>query len=609
MHEEDYGRLDLPKSCPVTISRISLPESGRRETWLIREHDPYGEYPHIYAKICHNTSSDSQQSSSGAQSSSSSSSRSRFRGRRQVPVNHTQDAAATSSSADTVIVLSDVGCGTEVPNTTRRTNSFSVGSDKAARSRHEPEPEVWNLRTFLEYTINPDGRIPYLVLSTHCHYDHVLGLAKLPPCTAGAGGDSQDLAATRAAQHEHQHQHPNGEGTNRPATTVLASSHDKSFVTPYANLQKHSLCKSVGLDAPRYTITWVEDMSYVTWNPYVSSNLNEPDEAKGSESSSVNTQITVLYTPGHTPDSLSWYDADLALLCVGDTFYLKETDVTRTSPWGPEPPMPTNFPLEGNMVDLWKTLRKLLDFARARDKELQLEADRQADATACTAVRDDGAQQSYSTSLLSSQSSDSHLAGHHNHGLQCRSPQNGFSHTVPNRQGHLPEPVFQTVICPASSVEEEEGDARHRTSGVEEEEQDEEEDWLLVDLPPTSCTPPPYGKVRLAAAHTTVSLDDAEAAILSFWEFMARVLRDQIPKIRIEDGSRGEERWLWDYALQQQNGHSQSQRQSQPYRLPDSKTPCLRYLRKFSVVAPLSVIEEGRRNISALDISCPVLID
>ncbi|KAI1610043.1 beta-lactamase-like protein [Exophiala viscosa] len=486
MHERGRFHLDIPKSCPFTISKISLNSQSSYDTWLIREHDQYGEYPHIYAKICQTSS---QHSRSCDQQGSRDDTW-------ETVENHGQDDHA----ADKVIILSDTGCGTEVPNMTMtQSSSLASNNQTPSKARTRQSPGVWNLRTFLEYTINPDGRIPYLVLTTHCHYDHILGLAKLPSTAAESG-----LA-------------PGDQQRHCPSTTVLTSSHDKSFVTPYSNLQKHSLCGSVGLDAPTYTITWAPDMSVVTWHQSTGLGCGIP------------TPITVLHTPGHTPDSLSWYDADLRLLCVGDTFYVKETDTTRESPWGPEPPMPTIFPSEGNVTDLRQTLKKLLDFVQARNKELS--------------------------------SQKQNVVRRHSH--RCAGwDQCGFNH---HDQGDVPEPLFRDET------------AKSRV----------EDDWLFVDL---HRGPP---RVRLAAAHTTVSVD-AEAAIVSFGKFMERVLRDEIPKVRVEDCGHGEERWLWDYALQDDGQACKHGDESNGNASPNGD---LRYLYRYSVMAPLRVIEEGRKNV------------
>ena len=147
-----------------------------QSSWLIREHDKYGEYPNIFAKFCR-------------------------------------------VSDDAVIVLSDSGCATSVRN-----EDFDSDLSNG--------PEHWNLRTFLEATINPSAKLPYLVITTHCHYDHILGITHLPPA----------------------------------GTSVMTSNHDKDFVTPYSHLQQNSLCDTVGVNAPHYTTEWLDDMQAVRWD-------------------------------------------------------------------------------------------------------------------------------------------------------------------------------------------------------------------------------------------------------------------------------------------------------------------------------------------------------
>ena len=107
----------------------------------------------------------------------------------------------------------------------------------------------------------------------------------------------------------------------------------------------------------------------------------------------------------------------------------------------------------------------------------------------------------------------------------------------------------------------------------------DEEPWLLVSKahspsPSPSPSPSKSSRVRLCAAHTTFNLD-AEAAILEMKDFMAAVFRDEVPNKHVEQAPRGEERWLWDYALEQEWE--------------------MEY--KYSVLAPLSIVEEGRRTI------------
>jgi glyoxylase-like metal-dependent hydrolase (beta-lactamase superfamily II) len=241
-------------------------------TYLIHENDSHQEHPHIYAKICSREVDDGDKAS--------------------------------------VIVLSDTGVGTEAVD----------------GAQH------WTLWTFLESTINPGCQIPYLVVLTHCHYDHILGLKHL-------------------ALAEHQHQN-NMHVQRQPHVTIAASSHEPSFVTPYETLAEHSLCKDQGVDTPIYKIDmWCDDRQRL-----------EYDHPSGS---SIPVGVIIFHTPGHTPDSMSWYDEDNKVLYVGDSLYQQESSETREAPWGPEQPMSIIFPKEGSLVDWWSSVKNLIAFVEA----------------------------------------------------------------------------------------------------------------------------------------------------------------------------------------------------------------------------------------------------
>lgn len=527
MTEEGFFCLpDIPDSCPFTISRLLTPSGEASASWLIREHDQCGEYPHIYAKVCTSP-------------------------RRQED----DDGGPEKPAAHKVIVLSDTGCATETLNT--KLQRCDADGLNEIYSTPPGEPRRWNLRTFLEYTINPGGQTPYVVITTHCHYDHILGIGKLMKPTPPA----------RPRCFSPKTRHMSHEQLSRVTTpTVLTSSHDKSFVTPYANLQRHSLSSSVGLYAPRYAITWAEDLSEVQW--HFSDTSKDSDSVAPvssiSTSISISSRITVLHTPGHTPDSMSWYDADLALVCVGDSFYVKETDETRKALWGPEPPMPTMFDVESDLADLWRSMQRLLDFARARNEELERECEPEPERNVIERLSDHG--------MLLRQPNAKRDRAWPWRSAPCQS-QTGFDYPHPQSdgQGRLPKALFL-----------------HARNTATEHDLDDD-DWILVDLvvqgtsSRSASSPPP--RVRLAAAHTTVTLD-AEAAILSFREFIARILRDEVPKQRAKEGYRGEERWFFDFALQE-GGEPEH----------DIQNGNLRYLHSYSVLAPLQVIELGRRKI------------
>jgi hypothetical protein len=173
----------------------------------------------------------------------------------------------------------------------------------------------WNIGTYITRQMNPTVNIHYLVLFSHCHYDHILGLRHLL-------GDSH--------------------------VTVLSSSYDKSFVTPYKALQEHSLCASMNMQAPTYTTEWAGDYEQIVYSHPQGTKMQLP--------------IITLHTPGHTPDSLSWYDIEERTLYVGDSFYHQESSDTRDAPWGPESPAAILFPKEGDLAAWWRSLAKLIAF-------------------------------------------------------------------------------------------------------------------------------------------------------------------------------------------------------------------------------------------------------
>ncbi|KAI9861388.1 MAG: hypothetical protein M1813_005285 [Trichoglossum hirsutum] len=169
------------------------------------------------------------------------------------------------------------------------------------------------LREFLEtYPVEANGGVPlnardgegcprreYLVVCTHCHFDHI-------------GGISQFASSSSSSS---------------STTTILASSLDPAFVT--ADLPTTSLCRFVGMPTPAYTVThWVADNERLT-------HRGQP------------LGLQILHTPGHTPDSLAVWDERERWLFVGDTLYERA---------------PICFPKEGDVVRYMATLERLLAF-------------------------------------------------------------------------------------------------------------------------------------------------------------------------------------------------------------------------------------------------------
>lgn len=67
-----------------------------------------------------------------------------------------------------------------------------------------------------------------------------------------------------------------------------------------------------------------------------------------------NEGLQVLHTPGHTPDSLSLWEADTRGLFVGDTVYERE---------------PIIFPPQGNIVQWFATMDYLIQFVHEKNEE------------------------------------------------------------------------------------------------------------------------------------------------------------------------------------------------------------------------------------------------
>ncbi|KAI6096488.1 Metallo-hydrolase oxidoreductase [Pisolithus croceorrhizus] len=135
----------------------------------------------------------------------------------------------------------------------------------------------------------------YVVIQSHCHYDHILGMEAF-------ASDS----------------------------VILGSGHDPTFTSP-ENLAAHSLRAILGIGTPSYKLNLVPHLHDIV-------SVNK-----------VSLGVTVLHTPGHTPDELALWDANESMLYVGDTLY--EDD-------------PIIFPEEGNLPDWFATVDNLVAFVR-----------------------------------------------------------------------------------------------------------------------------------------------------------------------------------------------------------------------------------------------------
>jgi glyoxylase-like metal-dependent hydrolase (beta-lactamase superfamily II) len=149
-------------------------------------------------------------------------------------------------------------------------------TDTGCNTPRSKAPSLTSLREYLEtypiplndhQCLNPGGRKQYIIVCSHCHYDHILGIP-------------QFLSAN---------------------PIIVASNFDTSFLLE--DLPIHSLCKYIDVPTPQYTIShWASHLEYFSH-------------------SGTAFRVEFLHIPGHTPCSLAWYDIDEHYLYIGDTFY------------------------------------------------------------------------------------------------------------------------------------------------------------------------------------------------------------------------------------------------------------------------------------------------
>lgn len=600
-----------PRPCPWTIRRLNA------STYLIRETDRFHEFPHIYAKIIFD------------------------------------DRDKQTARQPALIVLSDTGCGTGVMSSLEELASAAVaGSTDRTKMGYTAERlstrtgDGYNLDSFLRAMINPGGRLPYLVITTHCHYDHILGLGGLPSTDSGM-------------------------------TTVLASRFEKSFVVPRSHLVVNSLCKAMGVKAPRYEVgVWASDMMDVKYRSratgrssffdivrqrcleppfspldrdedlvpvsprpgsgsvdhcttiaefnveaeYPDVNLPErmgrvkeeffasafvslrgsstradqsadpnseldnawayldevkacfidrshvhfhfleimTDYSKGvidrprvldltsnlfrdhpdllfslndfvpaehsiPDDVGIETGLVILQTPGHTPDSLTWYDREERLICVGDSLYERESPDTKKKG---EPPMPVLFDASGNMQDWRNSLRKVLKFVREQNAK--------NDKEEMTAQNEE-----YVGRELIEESDGEHADG-------------WMVITLAKPHDTLPHVAGNSLAVPTLSY----------AGGLSSFSSNSTQHSRKL----------PFGKekkkrVRLCAAHVTADVD-AEDCLVEMYDFMSQILREEVPE-RSVGHVRGEEHCIWE-----ETGAKG----------------------RFSVQGPLRIIEEGRNS-------------
>ncbi|TVY34048.1 hypothetical protein LSUB1_G007559 [Lachnellula subtilissima] len=208
-------------------------------------------------------------------------------------------------------------------------------TDTGCNSPRSKNRSLISLRQYLEtfplasnnqQPLNPNGVKAYVILCSHCHYDHILGI-------------TQFLSA-------------------KP--TIIASDFNKEFIL--IDLPEHSLCKYMNTPTPQYTIThWAKHLADFTLTD-------------------IPFRVQFIHTPGHTPDALAWFDIDENHLYVGDSFYERKRS-TRIPELpddaGQAPGLPASqaaiiFPEEGgNWIQYMSSLNMLLSFVLYKNMELR----------------------------------------------------------------------------------------------------------------------------------------------------------------------------------------------------------------------------------------------
>ena len=210
-------------------------------TYLIVHHDKYSEFPFIYVKLY-----------------------------------------PTSSLA----VVIDTGCG--------------------AHNGRDNSP-VLELKDFIHREIlsSDQASFDFMVVCTHCHFDHIGGI----------------------------------EAFSNAGARIVASGYDRKFLKADQR-DANSLCGAFDMQTPKYEIShYAQDRE----------ELEHKGQALG---------LQVIHTPGHTPDSIAIYDKAERWLYVGDTCYQR----TATMPWGEVQVVPIVLPLQGNWGDFIASLHSLHDF-------------------------------------------------------------------------------------------------------------------------------------------------------------------------------------------------------------------------------------------------------
>ena len=176
--------------------------------------------------------------------------------------------------------------------------------------------------------LNPGGEKQYYIICTHCHFDHTNGIPQFL-----AGGN----------------------------TEIIASAAGRDFIE--SDLARHGLFDEFNIPVPYYKVTvWAQAFERLKWPIW----HKEDDEPRPFQT---DLRISILHTPGHTPDELAWYDHDEMHLSCGDSFYEEGKDA-----------MPIIFPGDGNLIEWVFSMQKLLVFVRSENARAAKAAEQAKDS-------------------------------------------------------------------------------------------------------------------------------------------------------------------------------------------------------------------------------------